>query len=336
MKSSILPRLAITAGEPAGIGPDICLMMAQEKFDAQLVIIADPELLADRAEQLDLRVHFTQFNPDFTTPTIPGELLIHPVALNSPCKAGQADPANSHYVIKTLKIAVQGCLSGLFNGMITTPVNKQIINEAGVSFRGHTEFLAEQTGEKVVMMLVTEGLRVALATTHLPLSQVPDAITRSSLTEVLQILNNDLQNKFSISAPQILVSALNPHAGEGGYLGMEEIEIISPVIRALNSQGMHLVGPLPADTLFCPDNIKKCDAVLAMYHDQGLPVLKYKSFGNAVNITLGLPIIRTSVDHGTAFNLAGSGKANNGSLIAATNIAIKMITTKQIRNAGKL
>ncbi|MDP0563051.1 MAG: 4-hydroxythreonine-4-phosphate dehydrogenase PdxA [Candidatus Endonucleobacter sp. (ex Gigantidas childressi)] len=329
MKCSPLPRLAITAGEPAGIGPDLCLMITQEKFDSQLVIIADPGLLADRAKQLNLCVQFTQFNPDDSTPATPGRLLVHPVTLNSPCKAGQADPMNSHYVLDTLKVAIQGCLSGLFDGMITTPVNKQIINEAGVSFQGHTEFLAAQTGEKVVMMLATEGLRVALATNHLPLSQVPGAINQSSLTDVLQILNNDLQNKFSIPSPKILVSALNPHAGEGGYLGMEEIEIISPVIRALNSQGMHLVGPLPADTLFCPNNIKQCDAILAMYHDQGLPVLKYKSFGNAVNITLGLSIIRTSVDHGTALNIAGSGNALNGSLIAAINTAITMVYNKR-------
>ncbi len=323
---SSAPRLAITAGEPAGIGPDICLMLAQEKSPVQLVVIADPELLAARAKQLGIDVCLQVFDPKDRTPCEAGNLLVQPVAMATPAKAGHLDPSNSGYVLKTLETAVQGCLSGLFDAMVTAPVHKGVINDAGVPFSGHTEFLAAQTNtDKVVMMLATAGLRVALATTHLPLSDVPAAITRSSLIEVLNILHRDMQNKFAIKEPRILVCGLNPHAGEGGHLGMEEIEVITPVINDLNSQGMNLVGPLPADTLFNPSNLENCDAVLAMYHDQGLPVLKFKGFGNSINITLGLPIIRTSVDHGTALDLAGTGKASIGSLKTAIQAAMEMI-----------
>ncbi|WP_263078314.1 4-hydroxythreonine-4-phosphate dehydrogenase PdxA [Endozoicomonas sp. Mp262] len=323
---SRIPRLVITAGEPAGIGPDLCLMIAQRQHSAQLVVIADPELLAHRAKQLNLDICLDTFDPDNRTPGKAGHLLVYPVSLSQPCQPGQLDPANSHYVLKTLEMAAQGCLSGLFDAMVTGPVHKGVINDAGIPFSGHTEYLAAQTGtEKVVMMLATEGLRVALATTHLPLSQVSRAITRASLVEVLNILHKDMQEKFSINKPRILVCGLNPHAGEGGHMGMEEIEVISPVIEELNQLGMNLTGPLPADTLFTPRYLDHCDAVLAMYHDQGLPVLKYKGFGNAVNITLGLPIIRTSVDHGTALDLAGTGKACAGSLMVAIRTAMEMV-----------
>ncbi|WP_330924804.1 4-hydroxythreonine-4-phosphate dehydrogenase PdxA [Candidatus Sororendozoicomonas aggregata] len=325
-----IPRLGITAGEPAGIGPDLCLAIASQAFPAQLVIIADPEMLAARAHTLGLSIEFTLFDPEERTPARPGELIVLPVPLAAPCRAGILNTDNGHYVLKTLEIAAQGCVSGLFDAMVTAPVNKEVINNAGIPFSGHTEFLARQThAETVVMMLATKGLRVALATTHLPLAQVPGAITRASLTTVITIVDHNLRDKFGIAQPRILVCGLNPHAGEGGHMGMEEIETITPVIKELNAKGMNLVGPLPADTLFTPKHLEHCDAVLAMYHDQGLPVLKFKGFGHAVNITLGLPIIRTSVDHGTALDLAGSGNAYNGSLLAAISAALDMVVRRR-------
>ena len=320
------PRLIITSGEPAGIGPDLCLMLAQQtSLPVQLVVAADPELLERRAEQLHIPVTVKTFNPDDHAPAEAGELIVAPLSLSTPCIAGETNPANGQYVLDILSYAIQGCMDGVFDGMVTGPVNKEVINNAGVPFTGHTEFLAEQTHtDKVVMMLATEGLRVALATTHLPLREVADAITRDSLEQVIRILRTDLQNKFGITQPEILVCGLNPHAGEGGHLGMEEIEVISPVLDKLRLEGMNLRGPLPADTLFNPNYLKSADAVLAMYHDQGLPVLKYKGFGKAVNITLGLPIVRTSVDHGTALDLAGTGKADCGSLLTAIDHALQM------------
>ena len=329
-KNNRLPRLVITAGESAGIGPDLCLMMAANQSGlakpVQLVVAADPELLAQRAQTLGLTVELKTFHPDSYEPAGPNQLLVTPVSMAAPAEPGVLNPANSQYVLDTLTLAVDGCSDGLFDGMVTGPVNKEIINDAGVPFSGHTEFLAERTGtQKVVMMLATEGLRVALATTHLPLAKVPAAITQDSLEQVIRILDHDLKNKFGIASPRVLVCGLNPHAGEGGHLGMEEIETIIPVLEKLRSEGLNLTGPLPADTLFNPSNLETTDAVLVMYHDQGLPVLKYKGFGHGVNITLGLPIIRTSVDHGTALDRAGTGQISLGSLYTAIHSALEMM-----------
>ena len=319
----VLP-LAITPGEPAGIGPDLCLQLATSHPDetTDLVVVADPELMAQRAALLDLDVSLQEYQPGNSQP---GVLNILPVAMQTPCVPGKLDPANSAYVLETLDLAVKSCQDGSLGGLVTGPVQKSIINAAGIPFTGHTEYLADLfRQEHVVMMLATEGLRVALATTHLPLAEVPAAITTDLLTQILSILHTDLQQKFGITNPRIIVAGLNPHAGEDGHLGQEEKTIIQPVMDKCLSQGMDLIGPLPADTLFTPKNLEHCDAVLAMYHDQGLPVLKYKGFGDAVNITLGLPIIRTSVDHGTALELAGSGKANTGSLRTAIATAREM------------
>ena len=324
-------RLAITAGEPAGIGPDLCLMLAQHPSPCERVIIADPQLLRDRAQQLGLPVELLPFDPDaLPVAQAAGQLHVLPVTLGTACTPGQLDAGNSAYVLKTLRLAGEGALSGLFDAIVTAPVHKGIINEAGVPFSGHTEFFAEQTAtDQVVMMLACPGLRVALATTHLPLRQVADAITGPLIERVVRILHSDLVNKFGLSAPRILVCGLNPHAGEDGHLGREELDIIIPALERLRNEGIELVGPLPADTLFTPKHLDQADAVLAMYHDQGLPVLKHKGFGNAVNITLGMPIIRTSVDHGTALDLAGTGQANPGSLQVALDTAIQMINARR-------
>ena len=311
--------LALTPGEPAGVGPDLLLALTQDGFTQPLIAIADPNMLAARAAQLGLPL--TILPPD-PLPSPPGALRVLPVALGAPAEAGRLDVRNAAYVLETLRIAVAGCMEGRFAGMVTGPVHKGIINDAGVPFSGHTEFLAEATGTpRVVMMLATPGLRVALATTHLPLSQVPAHITAESLEETLLILHRALVERFGIAAPRILVAGLNPHAGEGGHMGREEIEIISPCLERLRARGLQLEGPLPADTLFTPKHLEHADAVLAMYHDQGLPVLKYAGFGQAVNITLGLPIVRTSVDHGTALDLAGKGGAHAGSLRFAIETA---------------
>ncbi len=327
MTEQTLPRLAITAGEPAGIGPDLCILQASQPRDAQLIVIADPALLEQRSQQLKVDVKITPFDPDAPRRlSQPGEIQVMPVTLATACTAGQLDSRNSAYVLETLTLAVNGCQSGLFDAMVTAPVHKGVINESGIPFSGHTELLAELTHTpRVVMMLATDGLRVALATTHLPLAKVPETITEPLLEEVITILHNDLQQKFGIQAPHILVAGLNPHAGEDGHLGREEIDIIEPVLTRKRDQGINLSGPLPADTLFNPGRLEKADAVLAMYHDQGLPVLKYKGFSEAVNVTLGLPIIRTSVDHGTALDLAGTGLANCGSLNTAIRYALSMI-----------
>ena len=296
--------LAITAGEPAGIGPDLCVQLGS----MQHVVICDKALLQQRAAQLDIK--------------FPKALKVIDVPLNAPCKPGILNAANSSYVLALLKRALQGCQSGEFSGMVTAPVHKGIINEAGIPFTGHTEFLAEQTHTAlVVMMLAGGGMRVALATTHLPLHQVPAAITAPLLEKVLRIIHSDLQRRFGIIEPRILVAGLNPHAGEGGYLGREEIDIMIPVLDRLRAEGFNVSIPLPADTLFTPQKLAQCDCILTMYHDQGLPVLKHASFGQGVNITLGLPIIRTSVDHGTALELAGTGKADSGSLHEALKMA---------------
>lgn len=324
-------RLAITAGEPAGIGPDLCLMLAQHPSPCERVIIADPQLLRDRAQQLGLPVKLLPFDPDaLPVAQAAGQLHVLPVTLGTACTPGQLDAGNSAYVLKTLRLAGEGALSGLFDAIVTAPVHKGIINEAGVPFSGHTEFFAEQTAtDQVVMMLACPGLRVALATTHLPLRQVADAITGPLIERVVRILHSDLVNKFGLSTPRILVCGLNPHAGEDGHLGREELDIIIPALERLRNEGIELIGPLPADTLFTPKHLDQADAVLAMYHDQGLPVLKHKGFGNAVNITLGMPIIRTSVDHGTALDLAGTGQANPGSLQVAIDTAIQMINARR-------
>lgn len=320
-------RVVITPGEPAGIGPDVTLQLAQHDWPVELVVCADPALLRQRAAKLDLPLTLREYQPDVAAqPQAAGTLTVLPVVTPQPVNAGELCVANSHYVLETLARACDGCLSGEFAALITGPVHKGVINDAGIFFSGHTEFFAERANcSRVVMMLATEALRVALATTHLPLKDVSAAITRNSLHEVINILHADLQSKFGLAQPHIFVCGLNPHAGEGGHMGREEIDVIIPALDELRRQGMKLTGPLPADTLFQPKYLQHADAVLAMYHDQGLPVLKYQGFGRAVNITLGLPFIRTSVDHGTALELAGQGHADAGSFVTALNLAITMI-----------
>jgi 4-hydroxythreonine-4-phosphate dehydrogenase len=314
--------IALTPGEPAGIGPDLCVMLARRDWAIDWVAVADPRLLADRARTLGLPVTVRPFMPGAPIePRRVDEIRVVPVPLRVPVTAGQLDAGNAEYVLDTLRTAAQGCLDGRFTALVTGPVHKGVINDAGVAFSGHTEFLAELTGGDPVMMLAAPGLRVALATTHLPLSEVPRAINRTGLERVITVLARDLRERFGIAAPTILVCGLNPHAGEGGHLGREEIEIIGPTLAALRRRGLALLGPLPADTAFTPRHLDAADAVLAMYHDQGLPVLKYMGFGRAVNVTLGLPIVRTSVDHGTALELAGTGQAEVGSLEAALRLA---------------
>ncbi|MEQ9913981.1 4-hydroxythreonine-4-phosphate dehydrogenase PdxA [Pectobacterium polaris] len=321
------PRVVITPGEPAGIGPDLVIALAQQAWPVELVICADPDLLFSRALQLSMPLTLRDYQPGQPAqPQQAGSLTILPIAAPATIIPGDLNVANSAYVVETLARACDGCLNGEFAALITGPVHKGIINDAGVPFSGHTEFFADRSHcERVVMMLATEELRVALATTHLPLAAVSAAITRQSLHEVITILHHDLQTKFGIAQPQIYVCGLNPHAGEGGHMGREELDVINPALDELRQQGITLVGPLPADTLFQPKYLQHADAVLAMYHDQGLPVLKYQGFGRAVNITLGLPFIRTSVDHGTALELAATGSADPGSFITALNLAIKMI-----------
>jgi 4-hydroxythreonine-4-phosphate dehydrogenase len=290
----------VSSGEPAGIGPEICARLAASPLPARLVILGDRQLF-------------------------PGVRGVEHVALGRPCTPGTLDPGNSRYVLALLERAVQGCLSGEFDAMVTAPVQKSVINDAGIAFTGHTEFLAAQTGtDHVVMMLVGGGLRVALATTHLALADVPRAITREGLQKTLRVLDRDLRDRFRIPRPRILVAGLNPHSGEGGHLGHEDAQVIAPAIAAAVADGIAASGPLPADTLFVPERLKHADCALAMYHDQGLPVLKYASFGRGVNVTLGLPFVRTSVDHGTALDLAGTGKADPGSLIEAAKLAIEL------------
>ena len=317
--------IVFTPGEPAGIGPDLAVQLSQHALEQIIVVVADPELLSRRARQLGISLNiFTPGDQVPARPADPGSLYVNPLRLCKTAVAGKLDAANADYVLETIRTAVQGCRSGDYAALVTGPIHKGIINDAGTPFTGHTEYLAELTAAEPVMMLVCPGLRVALATTHLPLRNVSDAITQQLLTRVLHILHQDLLHRFGIGKPRILVCGLNPHAGEGGHLGREEIEVIAPVLERLRNSGMQLLGPLPADTLFTPRYLEQADAVLAMYHDQGLPVLKHKGFGEAVNITLGLPIIRTSVDHGTALDLAGTGKAEIGSLLAAIEQAARM------------
>lgn len=321
-----LPRIAITAGEPAGIGLDLCVLLAHHAVDAQLTVIADQHALVERARALNKSISIQTYAPDkLTQHQGNGELCVLHIPTASPVLAGQLNKDNSAYVLDTLQTAVDGCTDGAFDAMVTAPVHKGIINDAGIAFTGHTEFLAEYTHTpQVVMMLVGGGMRVALATTHLPLNQVSAAITYDSLTNTLRILQHDLVHHFGIAQPTIFVAGLNPHAGEGGYLGDEEIKVITPVLNQLRDEGFKLIGPLPADTMFSQKNLQAADTFLAMYHDQGLTVLKYASFGEGVNVTLGLPIIRTSVDHGTALDIAGTGLADIGSLKTAITLAITL------------
>ncbi len=329
-KTAFLPRIALTPGEPAGIGPDLCIQLAQQDLPCQLTVIANPQLLMQRAEQLGLSLQINEFDSSLAAQAQKaGFLTVLSTELAEPVvECGKLNRANSRYVLKTITKAAKGCLDGLFDAMVTCPVHKGVINDAGYVFSGHTEYISEITGGQPVMMLATSGLRVALVTTHLPLSEVSSAITHTRLRNVVRILDQDLRSRFNLMTPKILVCGLNPHAGESGHLGREEIDIIEPVLDSLRKQGCNLIGPLPADSLFTPKYLDDADAVLAMYHDQGLPVLKYKGFGQAVNITLGLPIIRTSVDHGTALDLAGTGKAELGSLEYALETALIMIANR--------
>ena len=315
------PLVVLTAGEPAGIGPDLCALLARERFAGRLVIAGDRNVIAARAKARGIA---------FDVPDYPGrdqapEVSLLDEAAPAPVVAGRLDAANGRHVLALLDRALAGCLAGEFDAMVTAPVQKSTINDAGVAFTGHTEYLAERTGTpRVVMLLAGGGLRVALATTHLALADVPRALTRASLEETLRILDRDLRQRFRIAKPRILVAGLNPHAGESGYLGREEIEVIEPVVSALSREGVAVAGPYPADTLFTPRMLENADAVLAMYHDQGLPVLKHAAFGEAVNVTLGLPIVRTSVDHGTALDRAGGGEVDAGSLRAAIALAFEL------------
>jgi 4-hydroxythreonine-4-phosphate dehydrogenase len=318
--------LVVTSGEPAGIGPDLCLALAQSPCAKQLVVIADPDMLADRARMLGVSVFLREY--DAASSQHGGGLQVLPQPLANPAVCGTLDPGNSRSLLDGIERAVRGCQSGEFSGLVTAPLHKSVINDAGIDFTGHTEYLANLTStETPVMLLVAAGLRVALASTHLPLSKVPGFLTSERIAAVIQVLHHDLKKMFGIANPRILVCGLNPHAGESGHLGTEERDIIEPVIRSCQEQGLDVVGPLPADTAFTPI-AGPADAVLAMYHDQGLPVLKYAGFGTAVNVTLGLPIIRTSVDHGTALDIAGQGTADAGSMRAAVDMAAQLVRAK--------
>jgi len=345
--------LLVTSGEPAGIGPDLCLALAGSPFP--LVVIGDKNLLASRAKQLGLDILLTDYQPGIL-PTLgafdnsslesgrrvincqqsiaKNQLVVLSIPCVKPVIAGVLEPLNSSYVLEMLTIATERCLKGEFSALITAPVQKSVINQAGIPFTGHTEFLRDQCKvSDVVMMLACEAMKVALVTTHIPLHCVPSAITESSIINVITKLNESLQNDFGIKNPKIYVAGLNPHAGESGYLGTEEIDIITPTLSKLKQNGINVNGPLPADTMFTQKNLKLCDAFVAMYHDQGLSVLKYAGFGKAVNITLGLPIIRTSVDHGTALELAGLGSASPGSLLEAVAIAANIVKRRETKDA---
>lgn len=323
-------KLAITPGEPAGIGPDLVVQQAQHQWNAQLVVFADADMLQERAKILGLPLTVLPYSSHQDTIQKAGELLVHHVPMQSPVVPGELNAENGQYVVETLRLAGQSNIDGEFDAVVTGPVHKGIINQAGVSFSGHTEFFAMQSNSSdVVMMLTTEGLRVALATTHIPLAYVSKAITEDRLNKVIQVVHHDLKTKFGIAEPQIYVCGLNPHAGENGHIGKEEITTITPALERLRGEGLNLVGPLPADTIFQHKYLEQADTILAMYHDQGLPVLKYRGFGASVNITLGLPFIRTSVDHGTALDLAGTGDIDSGSFKLALEEAIRMATSKQ-------
>jgi 4-hydroxythreonine-4-phosphate dehydrogenase len=317
-------RIALTSGEPAGIGPDLCLAISREALDCELVCLADRDLLADRASALKLSIALRDYDArQPRTPHTRDQLNVLHIPLGAPSKPGKLDTANGRYVLNLLDRAIDGASSGEFDAIVTAPVQKSVINDAGIAFTGHTEYLAQRTRAPLpVMMLATEDLRVALATTHLPLKDVSAAITVELLCQVLEILNHDLQQWWGFKSPRIAVCGLNPHAGESGHLGDEEIKVISPAIARMHERGLNVTGPVPADTAFVPARLAECDAVLAMFHDQGLPVIKHSGFDRAVNVTLGLPILRTSVDHGTALDLAGTGRADHRSLAAAIRLAL--------------
>lgn len=327
MNVSIPPKIIITSGEPAGIGPDLCIKLSQREINARMLVLGNEELFRQRAKELSLTLDINPVLPlesELENHT-PGQLNLFSIPLEKPVVAGSLNKNNASYVIKQLELAIDACVSKKFRAMVTGPVHKGIINQAGMTFTGHTEFLAEKTHTRLpVMMLQTAGLRVALATTHVPLKEVPNKISRELLIDIVTILNQDLEQKYGIENPEILVCGLNPHAGEGGYLGDEELRIIKPAIHVCRDQGINVIGPLSADTIFSSENLESADVFLAMYHDQGLPVIKYKGFGETVNVTLGLPIIRTSVDHGTALNLAGTGKADERSFMEAINVACEL------------
>lgn len=320
----MLPRIALTSGEPAGIGPDVCLATATRQLDCDLVCLGDREMLADRARALGIDVELRPYDRS-SHRHVPGTLAVEHHPLQAPVVAGRLDVRNGPYVLHLLERACDGALGGEFDAIVTAPVHKGVINDAGIPFTGHTEFLAERTrASRPVMMLATASLRVALATTHLPLARVSAAITAELLCEVLEILDRDLTRWWGLGRPRIAVCGLNPHAGESGHLGDEEIRVIAPAIARMRERGLRIAGPLPADTIFVPRVLADFDVVLAMYHDQGLPVIKHAGFENAVNVTLGLPILRTSVDHGTALDLAGTGQADPGSLSAAIELAVRL------------
>ncbi|MCC2605125.1 4-hydroxythreonine-4-phosphate dehydrogenase PdxA [Planctobacterium marinum] len=320
-------KLAITPGEPAGIGPDLVIQMAQLEWDVQLVAFADPDMMQQRAARLGLPLTLVEYQQQDDRILAPGQLFIVPIKAAATVEVGQLNEENGHYVVETLRQAGEANLRGEFDAVVTGPVNKSIINKAGISFSGHTEFFAQQSNTSdVVMLLSTPGLRVALVTTHIPLAYVSKAITPERLDKVISILHHDLITKFKIPQPKIYVCGLNPHAGENGHIGKEEQLVINPTLDILRARGINLIGPLPADTIFQEKYLKEADVVLSMYHDQGLPVLKYKGFGASVNVTLGLPIVRTSVDHGTALDLAGTGNIDNGSFKVAIHKAIKLAT----------
>ncbi len=326
----MIQRIAITPGEPAGIGPDLAISIAQQDWPVEMVVIASKSLLLERAKALSLPLSLNDYEENSPAKAQQaGSLTIIDVPLAKPCIPGELDSANGAYVVETLRLASEKNISGEFDAIVTGPVHKGLINKAGIAFSGHTEYFANQANcTDVVMMLATQGLRVALVTTHIPLAYVSKAITNERLQKVTRILHNDLIEKFAISSPKIYACGINPHAGEDGHLGREEIEIMEPAFAELRADGIDIIGPLPADTIFQEKYLKDADAILAMYHDQGLPVLKYKGFGSSVNITLGLPFIRTSVDHGTALELAGKGIADSGSFIEAMNNAIHLASNK--------
>jgi 4-hydroxythreonine-4-phosphate dehydrogenase len=322
---SELPRIALTCGEPAGIGPELCLAIARDTFDCDLVCLADADLLRTRSRTIGSKVALRDYDPQTRTRHTPGTLAVHHHALAVPSLPGVLDVKNAPYVLKLLDRAVDGALAREFDAIVTAPVHKGLINDAGTPFTGHTEYLAARTHTpRPVMMLTTGAMRVALATTHLPLKDVSGALNVAMLLDVLAIMHRDLTRRWGLNAPRIAVCGLNPHAGEGGHLGDEELRIIAPAIERARALGVAVTGPLPADTIFVPQILARYDAVLAMYHDQGLPVVKHASFESAVNVTLGLPIMRTSVDHGTALELAGTGRAHHGSFAAAVNLALRL------------
>ena len=322
------PRLILTCGEPAGIGPDLCIDVVGREWPCELIVAGDTDVLRARAQQLRKPLSFLPYKPDDArTEHRAGTLRVLHVPVAATVRPGQLDRANARHVLQLLDRAIDGCMAGEFAAMVTAPVQKSVIIDAGVKFSGHTEYLAERTGgAHPVMLLASGSLRVALATTHLPLKDVSAAITGQLLQRVLRIVDHDLRTRFAIAAPRIIVCGLNPHAGESGHLGREELEVIAPALDALRRTGMQLIGPAPADTAFTTQMLKQADAVLAMFHDQGLPVIKYAGFERAVNVTLGLPIIRTSVDHGTALSLAGTGAAESGSLACAIELALQLAT----------